>query len=280
MQRLERLEIHAANACNLTCESCSHFSNSGHRGVLTVEDAANWFAVWQHRLAVSRLQIVGGEPTLNPHLAQIVELARAMWPKARIGITTNGFFLHRHPDLGSVMARCGADLNFSIHSEDADYLGAIRPAMGMVEKWREMYGLVAGFAHSQSRWTRRHKGFGPNVTPYEDGDPATSWHRCDARFCRQIFRGRLWKCSPIAYLQLQKEAHPDISEAWNPYLSYNGISADCSEEELIAFLARRAELICGMCPAGKECFSKPSPLISRARLVRQATELRARMALS
>ena len=37
--RVPLLEIHAANACNLTCESCSHFSNNGHKGMLSLADA-------------------------------------------------------------------------------------------------------------------------------------------------------------------------------------------------------------------------------------------------
>jgi hypothetical protein len=41
----------------------------------------------------------------------------------------------------------------------------------------------------------------------------SSWQICPARSCRQLFRNRLWKCSPITYLRLQKETFPELSPA-------------------------------------------------------------------
>src|SRR5260221_8082020 len=38
------LEMHVAHACNLTCESCSHFSNQGHKGTLSVDDSVQWMS--------------------------------------------------------------------------------------------------------------------------------------------------------------------------------------------------------------------------------------------
>src|SRR5690349_1457484 len=95
--RIPLLELHAANACNLTCESCSHFSNSGHKGHLRLEDAEAWMQAWKGRVQPDLLRILGGEPTLNPKLPELIELVARQWPESRIGLTTNGFFLHRHP---------------------------------------------------------------------------------------------------------------------------------------------------------------------------------------
>jgi hypothetical protein len=121
------------------------------------------------------------------------------------------------------------------------------------------------------RWTRRHHGFGPAVRPYDDGDPGSSWEHCPARDCRQLFRGRLWKCSPITYLRLQKETFPTLSDEWDPYLAYDGLAATCTDADLSAFLDSEAEPICGMCPSRPERFDKDSPLISRASLMRAVT---------
>ncbi len=85
------LEMHVANACNLTCESCSHFSNSGHKGVLGVEEADQWMKAWNGRLRPAMFRLLGGEPTLNPRLSELISLAVRCWPQSRVALTTNGF---------------------------------------------------------------------------------------------------------------------------------------------------------------------------------------------
>src|SRR5579885_321548 len=34
---VRHLEIHVTHACNLKCESCSHYSDQGHKGVVSLE---------------------------------------------------------------------------------------------------------------------------------------------------------------------------------------------------------------------------------------------------
>jgi hypothetical protein len=87
----------------------------------------------------------------------------------------------------------------------------------------------------------------------------------------QLFRDRLWKCSPIAYLQLQKETYPNLSSHWDRYLAYQGLTPDCSDGELLAFVQQQEEDICRMCSADPERFDKPSPLIPLGVLREQAT---------
>lgn len=259
--RIGMLEMHAAHACNLTCESCAHFSNNGHMGVLNLDEAEASMRSWHQRLAPVIFQILGGEPTLNPHLPELVELAAHYWPTARIGVTTNGFYLHRHPRLPAVLSKHKAALRLTIHHQSAEYLSRVREIVELLNAWRQQHTFQIDIEKAYDRWTRRHHGFGAGVLPYEDEDPRKSWEQCPCKRCMQLFRGRLWKCSPIAYLHLQKEAYPDISPKWDSYLTYAGLAADCSDSELRTFLQREDEAICGMCAASPEPFEKPSPLI-------------------
>src|SRR5262245_29311516 len=104
MRRLKRLELHVTHACNLTCESCSHYSNHNHRGHLTLSEADQWMAHWSHRLIVDEFNLLGGEPTIHPDLLGFVRLVRRHWPDTFIRIRTNGFFLNRHPGLPALLA--------------------------------------------------------------------------------------------------------------------------------------------------------------------------------
>lgn len=255
------LEIQIANACNLTCESCSHFSNSGHRGVLSLAEAEEWMAPWARRLAPESFCLVGGEPTINPKLTEMVYLARRLWPHSQLRLITNGFFLHKHPGLPEALAATRAILCLTIHDRSPEYRQKAAEIARLVDEWRARHRFAVYVEESARRWTRRYKGFGPDVMPYSDGDPRSSWEHCACRSCRQLFRGKLWKCSTIAYLQLQKETHPGISPAWDPYLAYQPLDPSASDAELAAFLRRQDEPICNMCPAVPERFVKRSPLI-------------------
>jgi hypothetical protein len=259
--RFPLLEMHAANACNLTCESCSHFSNNGHKGVLDIDEADRWMSAWNQRLWPAMFRLLGGEPTLNPRLAELVRLAKKHWPRSRIALTTNGFFVHRHGELGKALGDTKAKVVLTLHDRSEEYKAKVLPGYELLRKWSRQYGFQLSIEASHKRWTRRYTGTGDDVLPFEDGNIRRSWEKCPAKNCRQLFRGKLWKCSPITYLQLQKETHPDISEKWDPYLAYKPLEPDCSDRELVDFFAAKEQSICGMCPAEPERFDKQSPLI-------------------
>lgn len=264
------LELHAANACNLTCESCSHFSNSGHTGTISVEEAVEWMRRWNTRLAPRLFRLLGGEPTLNPKLPELIEAAAACWPHSRIGLTTNGFFLDRHPRLGEVLHRHNVSVRLSVHDRSREYLEQLRPGVNLINRWQETHPFELAVEDADQHWTRRHHGYGSGVLPFADHDPRSSWEHCPARQCVQLFRGRLWKCSPITYLKLQKERFPQLSPEWDPYVAYQGLGPEASEEEIVAFLSRQEESICNMCSAVPQHFQKPSPLISRGQWRKRA----------
>jgi organic radical activating enzyme len=261
MFKHNRLEIHAANSCNFTCESCSHFSNGGHKGILSVQEAESWMKKWNKRIDPKTFRILGGEPLINPNINEIIYLARECWAFSDITLVTNGFLLHKHPHLPMALEACDVELSISIHDNSAEYMERKKANDALLEMWKSSYDFRLSIYESYHSWTRRHRGTGAFVMPYEDGAPRESWNICPARECHQLFRGKLWKCPSIAYLKLQKDRYPDLSPVWNDYLAYEGLDPSCSDEELDAFLSKEEEAICGMCPSNREKFKKPSPLI-------------------
>jgi len=257
---VERIELHVSHACNLACESCSHYSNHAHKGHLAPQTAAQWMAPWSRRLAVDELSLLGGEPTINPQLCDLIRIARRHFPRTRIRLITNGFFLDRHPDLGRTLVDVGNSyLAMSIHHDAADYRARIAPALAQLETWRRDHGLDVVFWDSHANWTRRYHGFGDGMLPFEDGRPRQSWETCLAKHCKQLHEGKLWKCAPLAYLGMQ-DAKFQLSEKWRPYLAYQPLAPDCTDDELDAFLAREEDPQCAMCSAELRPFALPNPL--------------------
>lgn len=257
---LRRLELHVAHGCNLSCESCSHYSNHAHAGTVSVDEADRWMGLWSHRISVKRFVLLGGEPTIHPQLPRFVGLVRSHWPRTVIEIVSNGFFLHRHPTLPAVLAADpDSHLTISVHHESDEYQERLKPVFALLEEWQRDHGVVATIRPSSKNWTRRYEGFGDEMLPFEDGDPRASWEICPARYCKQLFNGRIWKCAPLAYLPMQKAKYR-LSEKWDPYLTYQPLGPDCSDAELEAFAVLEDEAACGMCSAKERLFELPVPL--------------------
>ena len=235
VRKISNLEIHLVHACNLACESCSHYSNQGHKGILSLADAERWMRLWNHRLNPGNFAMLGGEPTIHPDLAEFVPLARRYWPRAHLKIVTNGFFLQRHPLLPIVLKKDrDACLHVTIHSDASEYREKIRPVLELVNGWVRDHQIRVVYVESYKNWTRRYRGFGSAMEPFEDGQPRFSWEHCAPRHC--------------------------LSAKWKPYLQYQPLKPGCTDRQLEEFFDREDEVYCGMCPVSPERFDLPLPL--------------------
>jgi len=266
MLAIRNLEIHIAHSCNLACESCSHYSNQGHKGLLGLDEARSWMAPWSGRLAPATFSLLGGEPAIHPRFADFVPLARNLWPSAKLRLVTNGFLLARHPELPRRLAEAGnARLEVSLHHGSRAYRERLVPIVALLRAWVDDHGIDIAFNHSHAGWTRRYRGSGAEMAPYEDDKPRRSWKNCPARFCPQIFEGAIWKCAPLAYLPMQDRKY-GLSDKWAPYLDYRPLLPGCPDGELRAFFRRKAESYCAMCTARPERFNPPLPFPTRPAL--------------
>jgi organic radical activating enzyme len=256
------LEIHVTHSCNLTCESCSHYCNHGHKGILSLDEAESWMDAWNKQLNPRMFSLLGGEPTLHPQLSEFVRLSRSKWPRAHLRIATNGFFLHRHKELLHVLRKDpNTHIEISIHHNDPEYFKMIETNYNLLRKWNAKYGIKVKVTVAFKKWTRRYKGFGNDMVPYEDNRPQESWENCPAKGCFQLFEGKLWKCAPLAYLKLQ-DAKYNLSKKWRNYLSYQPLQPDCTNEQLHYFFKWQAEDYCSMCASKPERFNLNIPLAS------------------
>lgn len=260
---VRNLQIHVADACNLACEGCSHYSNYGHKGIRSLATAEEWLAPWAGRLLPRKFVLLGGEPAINRELAGYVTLSRRLFPDSEIRITTNGFLLQRHdPALPEALREAGNNrIIISIHHEGQEYLDRVKPSISLALEWRRRYGIEISFRAAAARWRRTYQGSGSAMEPFSDGDARASWENCPGRHCLQVYEGRLYKCAPLAYLGMQ-HAKYELSRSWEPYLAYTPLSPGCSEAALREFVGREEEACCEMCPASTIEYTLPSPLRS------------------
>tara|TARA_X000000368_G_scaffold216839_1_gene171094 strand:+ start:5141 stop:5971 length:831 start_codon:yes stop_codon:yes gene_type:complete len=261
---IEQLELHVTHACNFTCEGCSHYSNHGHSGNLSLDDCEEWLYGWSRRIKPKTFTILGGEPTLNKNLPDIVYMVRAMFPDPSTGIDviTNATGLHLQPRLPQMLVATGATLAVSIHStEHPNYIKKFKRGYKLAKKWKHDLGVWVEFwDFTNKEWVRQYKGFGDRMMPYEDNNSRKSWEVCISKYAMQLHEGKLWKCPALAYLPMQAEKY-NLSDKWNPYLKYQSLDVDCTDEELEEFLNREDESFCSMCPANRDVYTKPDPTL-------------------
>jgi hypothetical protein len=246
------VEMDITHVCNLHCRFCSHYSNYTLKGVVPLTTAAPWLNALHQKVIPTSFYLLGGEPALNPDLCEYIWLIAELWPDIERGMVTNALLLDRHPQLWETLAETGTTIAISRHSNsDRPYLDKFEPAVAQAQQMAERHGVNLIVREGYYAFYRTYQGEGPSMRPFQEGKPEESWSVCANRFCTSLYQGRLWKCPPIAFLELVLkkfglENHPD----WTPYLTYGGLDVHSSTAEYAAFMKANyaPEKICGMCP--------------------------------
>lgn len=260
MKEIDKLEIHAWHACNLSCESCSHYSSLNVKGGPSLDDCDKWMANWSKIVIPKTFSILGGEPTLNRDLESIVERAIYYWPETTIQLVTNGFFLHRHPNLPSILAKSNKTiLIISSHHDAVEYQDKLKPVEELLLKWISDFKINVHVRDSAKFWTRRYKNT-DRIYSLFDSDPYEAWKVCSTKYCVQLFENKLWKCPAITYFKLVEKKFTINDKTRDLIKQYKPLNVECTEKELNSFFEKREEEICKICPEKLEHFELPVPL--------------------
>ncbi|MEO1615487.1 MAG: radical SAM protein [Planctomycetota bacterium] len=259
---LPALEYHVAHGCNLSCQQCSHYSNHHLAGKLpTVEAADAEYSHWSSRLKPKRFALLGGEPLLNPQIAEHIQLARQHWPDSELMLVTNGFFLHRFPNLPIVLRENRCRLEVSQHGTHEAYAKRFRKVRELVWRWRQdFHGVQIRIRQSHEGWMRQYNVENGKPMPFKS-KPAAAFKVCMQRTCTQLFQTRLFKCPALAYFsQLESKLRLQDIPEWQLFRDYKACSHNATDEELQTFLETKSIPQCGLCPSKRTAFTHPDPM--------------------
>jgi len=261
------LDVHLANACNLHCDGCNHWSNYNFKEIFSNEVLYKWAKPWAKRLSPERINLLGGEPLLNKECEQIISTYRELFPDSVIKLFTNGLLLSKQEWLYECLKRNNIVLVITFHSKNKVYKAKFKKELQFLQTWgkakliketwfRKVYNIKkveVEIRYMSGHWYKTYKGNGINAVPYTDNNPSKSWENCISKDSMQLYNGNLFKCGPIAYLNdfLDKYGLKNKSE-WKSYSKYKGLTPNCTDNELNKFLKRKDEFICNMCPANPE----------------------------
>ncbi|MBB3204936.1 hypothetical protein FHS27_000703 [Rhodopirellula rubra] len=263
MQRynLPALEYHLAHGCNLSCQQCSHYSDHHLPGAMpTIEQADADYQRWSNRLKPTRVALLGGEPLLNSAILEHIKLARQHWD-SNLMLVSNGFFLHRFPELPKVLVETNCRLEVSQHGTHDEYVKRFREVKHLVWRWREQFpGICIKIRQSHRGWMRQYKVANGKPMPF-DSRPDAAFKVCMQKTCTQLYEGKLWKCPALAYFaKLESKLRLHDLPQWQLFRDYQACSPNATDAELKTFLETKAIPQCGLCPSKRTAFSHPDPL--------------------
>jgi MoaA/NifB/PqqE/SkfB family radical SAM enzyme len=212
--RLEYLEYHIADHCNLNCKGCGHFSNVCEPGFGDLSQFRKDLErlrelVW----GIKVFRLMGGEPLLNPELPEFVRAAREVFPDADIHVVSNGLALDDSKiELLQTMAECHVNLDISQYP----------PAEAKKDRILALCRLMRVNCY----FTDPIRVFRNCLDPAGENDIAASHQACDVKQCHFLSKGKAAGCIlpfilPLANQNLHaemQESPEDVIDLYDPSL--------------------------------------------------------------
>lgn len=243
--RLRKMEIYAANGCNLKCLFCSHL-NPFRKGIVPADALISSMEIWSRKVTPRKLGILGGEPLLHPELERILWAARRCWPESRIVLTSNGLLFPGKPDsLLETLRKTKVQVLLSRHLTDEK---GERQFQAIQEQLHQA-GVWTTIIPSSSRWKRYyHIDDEGQPQPFESC-PAKAWTMCGPNTCFNLTNNQLYRCSILANAALAYQEGV-LGEMWAVTQTYQPLTAEATAREIVEhlFWMRGPLKACSICP--------------------------------
>jgi MoaA/NifB/PqqE/SkfB family radical SAM enzyme len=183
--------------CNFSCKSCNSASPLVTSEFYSIqsfnEDICKLKQLyWQ----ISRFRISGGEPLLNPDIAEMVKISREAFPGAGLALLSNGILLldetDRFQKLYQVMRDCKCGFQISTYKpvyEQRDRLDELMKRNGIQMSWGQVSGEPVEYFHTFRM-----------LNPVNDRDEQ---HRIcgGGKNCHTLYEGYVYPCgmAPTAF---------------------------------------------------------------------------------
>ncbi len=185
---MPHVELHISDKCNLNCKGCSHFSplysDLNASFDKKMNDVRSLKKLFDN---IFRIDILGGEPLLNPELKQYVEALRTELPETFIQIYTNGLLV---PKLKDDVLKAIYENNICIS------ISEYRPTHNMIENIKHRldgYNIryhIAAYDEKQKF----------NI-PISTSDNSKYPRLCISDGCITVSDGKISRCPTLMYIE-------------------------------------------------------------------------------
>lgn len=159
---------------------------------------------------IGRIQLMGGEPLLNPDCKDFFAIARKYFPISSIILVTNGILLSKQNKEFWESARDNA-----IEIRPTKY--PIKVDWDSIQQTCKEYGITFGFFGNSGEKPKSLVRLVLN--PKGDSNPFSSFVSCTLRECAQLSNGKLFQCTFSAYIHhFNKKFNQNLEVTTKDYL--------------------------------------------------------------
>jgi MoaA/NifB/PqqE/SkfB family radical SAM enzyme len=179
------------------------------------------------------INLMGGEPLLNPNINEYVKITRRYFPKAPIDILTNAVLLDdMDKSFWETLNENNVSIVPSIYPVKIDWASVIDKA----QKYN--VGIYGNYKCEEKLTVdnidKFQKNFFYKMTLNKNGDDIDK-SNCGKRYgCNSMYDGKLFPCFPIAYVRhLNKKFNTDFIVSGNDYLDLYKVKNLSEVEEFL-----------------------------------------------
>lgn len=200
---MPHIELHISDKCNLNCKGCSHFSPLYNDINAVFEKKMDDIKALKLLFDnIFRIDILGGEPLLNPELKRYVVALREELPETFIQIYTNGLLI---PKLEEDVLKAISDNNIGIS------ISEYRPTHNMIDTIKrklEEFNIRYHIAEYDDKQIFN--------TPISTSSNSKYPRLCISDGCITISDGKISRCPTLMYIE-------KFNEYFNQNLPTEGI---------------------------------------------------------
>lgn len=118
MDKIQNIDYHIVDKCNLNCKHCNHFcplvpKDTPVKPLGKIIRDLSYLYDYQH--IFGSLTVIGGEPFLHPDISKVFDFVRTMFPDKYIQSITNGTLYQRLPEVVDSIIRNNIHIGLSLY---------------------------------------------------------------------------------------------------------------------------------------------------------------------
>lgn len=223
-----RFEVSVVEHCNLNCKMCDHFSPIADEEYIDLKhyekDMAQLARLFLNQ--AEYIYLLGGEPLLHPHIAQLCVIARKYFYKCPVSIFTNGLLLAEQPVFfWETLRNNNISLIITKYPVSFDY----DALQAVIEK----HGIKYSYAEKAEKKVLRYN---PIDTNGGQNIYDSFVHCSHANNCITLSNGRLFPCSIVPCIKhLNKYYGLNLPISENDSIDIYG---EISARDILLFLSQ------------------------------------------
>lgn len=202
MPKLDYIETHIVDHCNLNCKACSHYCNVTKPNFINIDHFNRDMAELSKKFDIKQIRLMGGEPLLAPNINEFLMSTRKYFPNADIRLVSNGILLSKKTeDFWETLKNTKIKIDLTKYP-----IGGTSFSEGMDTIGKHVFNYYRhkelGFYVQETAmgdfWMASHFQLTMNSTG--SSDISKAFNKCPYKRCINLINGKITHCPTAGYI--------------------------------------------------------------------------------